>query len=683
MDSSRLLLSLMTLCRQGDQARRPEHRDSLDGLISRTILRSLLSALHYRDVKTISHVRRVAQFTSMIAKQLGWEDRSLKVLEIASLLHDIGKIGIPDSILNKPGKFSPDEVELMSLHNKMAMDILQACRVHKDVIKIVNQAHELRNGISDGNEHYGQEYHQGARLLAVVDAYDSLTNDQIYRSSKTHEEAIRIMQGSATAHFDSSVIEFVDRHAVQIRDQMMPADLDGSQFAPLQPKDQNQANVICNIFCYLYFIESLYDGFSLLDADLRFVIWNEGAKDLFHIPEEHLVNQVWSSKILPYADQYANPLTEKDCPLNQVVMNGRASVMDMKLKTADNNWVDIELQTIPLNDHQNNLMGVAQIYRDRTRNRRSHQYRQLKLQASRDALTNVANRGELENQLAILMTHYQRDPTKSPFSVIFLDIDHFKSINDTYGHGVGDRVLIELANLLKKETYSGELVGRYGGEEFVILCPETDLQQAAKRAERIRESIEDMKISGIPQLKVTSSFGVTVSEPGDSISSLVRRADKGLYDSKDNGRNRVTCLTNSSLLQLSIDDSKEKVKVDPWVVERQFEARVPEDMIFVKLKGYMADSKAELKSVQKNLAELFVGTTTMWGGWGRTKNLQPVSIKIQFMPSQKADSKTHMSIKLTLTPRGRRPKDVELFKDRTKNLIIDFQSYFAVGDQFN
>jgi diguanylate cyclase (GGDEF)-like protein/putative nucleotidyltransferase with HDIG domain len=677
MDSSRLFLSLMDLCRLGDAARQEDNPDSLDGLISKTILKNLMAALHYRDVKTISHTRRVSQYAIFAAKQLGWEERSLKMLEISALLHDIGKIGIPDNILHKPGKFSADEVELMSLHNKMAMDVLQACRVHNNIISIVNQAHELRNGISDGNENYGNQYHQGARLLAVIDAYDSLTNDQVYRDAQKHKEAIETLHKSPSAHFDSSIIEYMDRHALNLKAKL-PAVDQQENYAPLNPKDQFSANLVCNIFSYLYHVESLYDGFCLLDSDLKFVIWNDGVSNLFNFHPEKIVGHVWNSKILPYSDQYANPLDDEKCPLKCVLSSQRPIVQEMKLKSQEGDWVDVELQTIPLFGHDKKICGVAQIFRDRSRNRRSNQYRQLKLQASRDALTNVANRGELENQLAILINNFQRDSNKATFSLIFLDIDHFKNINDTYGHGVGDTVLIELANLLKKETYSGEIVGRYGGEEFVVLCPQTELSQATKRAERLREAIVEAKTPGVPQLKITSSFGVSAAEPGDSISSLVRRADKALYESKETGRNKVTVLTNTDLLRTSIEERHSHEEKNPLIFERQFVAAVPEDMIVCKLSGFVDESGAKIKTVQQNYALLHVGETTLFGGWGNQAKRQPVSITIKYSPTQSNTYQSKIKFNITIEPRVKKVRTTAEFQERAKAICKTLKSFFAI-----
>jgi len=155
MNSSRLLLELMQLgTRQADTG-------SWDSVIRRSAMRSLMLALQYRDPSIVDHARRVAALAVGVATQLGWEGRELQLLEAASLLHDVGKVGIPDIILQKPGQLAPDEAELMSLAYRIAGDILQACGADLEVVKIVTQAQYHFNGASHNFSVIGSEVHQG------------------------------------------------------------------------------------------------------------------------------------------------------------------------------------------------------------------------------------------------------------------------------------------------------------------------------------------------------------------------------------------------------------------------------------------------------------------------------------------------------------------------------------------
>jgi len=159
----------------------------------------------------------------------------------------------------------------------------------------------------------------------------------------------------------------------------------------------------------------------------------------------------------------------------------------------------------------------------------------LEEKASKDALTNLFNRGKfddvLRKEVALSLT------SGAPLSLIFLDIDHFKRINDTYGHDVGDTVLISLAKLLKETTRKGDFIARWGGEEFVVVLHSTDVQQAETLANKLRKEVAEHQFE-IPT-KLTISLGVTQYKEGEDVSSFVKRADEALYEAKASGRNRV------------------------------------------------------------------------------------------------------------------------------------------------
>ncbi|MEX2324609.1 MAG: GGDEF domain-containing protein [Nitriliruptoraceae bacterium] len=159
-------------------------------------------------------------------------------------------------------------------------------------------------------------------------------------------------------------------------------------------------------------------------------------------------------------------------------------------------------------------------------------------QALTDALTGVANRRKLEDHLDRLLA----DPQGStePFAVVLVDLDRFKRVNDVFGHTVGDEVLIEVTARMRAQVRADDVVGRWGGEEFLLLAPQTTLEDAAALAERCRRHIAEQDMPEVG--RVTASFGVATFEPGDSARTLVRRADLALYTAKEEGRNRVVAL---------------------------------------------------------------------------------------------------------------------------------------------
>ncbi len=159
----------------------------------------------------------------------------------------------------------------------------------------------------------------------------------------------------------------------------------------------------------------------------------------------------------------------------------------------------------------------------------------LEVTTRTERLTGLGNRRRLEEALQTEVLRARR--YGKPFSIILLDIDHFKAINDNFGHQAGDNVLIAIAGLLTRTARETDVVGRWGGEEFLLVCPETEIAVVAALAERLRTEFTTTDFPLVGQ--VTSSFGVAAFVQGDSWKTLVERADEALYRAKDNGRNCV------------------------------------------------------------------------------------------------------------------------------------------------
>ncbi|MFP5226176.1 MAG: GGDEF domain-containing protein, partial [Acidobacteriota bacterium] len=164
---------------------------------------------------------------------------------------------------------------------------------------------------------------------------------------------------------------------------------------------------------------------------------------------------------------------------------------------------------------------------------------QLRHFAENDDLTGVSNHRIITERLTEEVERSRRQ--HSPLSVILADIDHFKGVNDTFGHVVGDRVLKEVASIFRHSVRPYDSVGRYGGEEFLIVLPDSDFESARSRAEELRRAVQAAQIlDGETPVRVTSSFGVASGFPGkDEAEAVIRIADAALYEAKRNGRNRV------------------------------------------------------------------------------------------------------------------------------------------------
>lgn len=706
MDSSEMLMSLLSLAQesQADEnqktpSKQLASKNQLNNaslhIIPRNTLRILLATLRDRHEETVLHSRRVAALAVGLASNLGWEAHDKKVLEVACLLHDIGKMGIPDQILFKPGKLNADEIELMSLHHNIGIDVLQACQIDLQVIELIAQSNKTSRPLHESNQEDHRKTEQGAKILAVADAYDSLNHDQVFRPAKTHDEALEILHKESGTRFDSSIVTTLARW------------IENDGFPPSRrQKETVQSSLLGQVFSQLFMVENLYDGFFLLDENQQFVVWNLGAEQLLGQTARTMLGTKWSQELLGYSQENGNPLSNDHIPLIQAINQKKTIASTVHLQKTDGQLIELEIQTVPLIDSSGKLQGTAEFFRDVNQQTTHGEYQELKIAASRDSLTSVANRGELESQLQLMFDHYNtpqktvskkqakkqakkedtsHNKNSNPFSVIFIDIDFFKNINDTFGHAVGDQVLIEFAQLLQRETYSGELVARYGGEEFVIICPATNVKQAHDRAERLRTSIQNTDIAGIVNYHVTASFGVAEIESNDTLKSLLKRADEALYCAKNTGRNRTMSQLNIEQAQQQLDaENQTNTDTDkPFYFTTTFHACLAAEMADYKLRSFVTENKAKLLNATETTAQIQVGSRRLFSYWGSTENKQPVTLTITFNHSpQMAQSKKTGSLESEITaviePIGI-VRDAEIFRQRANQVARLLRAYFVAN----
>ncbi|MFH1300471.1 MAG: diguanylate cyclase [Planctomycetota bacterium] len=689
MGSSAILKELLALSAEYEEfSLEAGETDYVDQVISRKHLRKLLTALQARDASTLCHSRRVAFLAKGIATNLGWEGIHLKRLEIAALLHDIGKIGVPDHIMFKPGKLTSDEIELMSHYHNIGLDVLQACRTDHEVLTILSQTRYHFSGATNGYQCIGSDVHQGARILAIADAYDSLATDQVYRAGKKHDEIMTILMEAAGTQFDGNIVCALSRWEQNEKDAFHDAIIEVNRLyqpKPFTEREAQDANLISNIFSYLFQIESLYDGFYVVNSDFQFVLFSPGLEKLTEINATEILGEAWTSHSMPLTNKEGTNLSTAECSMNRVIANGKPMTTEFMLERPGGRLINIEVQSVPMFDDNGHLAGVAEIFRDLSRGlKRPQEFNDLKLAASIDALTSVANRGELETQLAIMLARVNKQQNPTPLSIMFIDADHFKNVNDTYGHSIGDQVLIEMARLFQHETYSGELVGRYGGEEFVILCPETDLEHAVKKAERLRLAVNNLKIDSMNRSPLSASFGVAEVESGDSIESIFRRADKALYHAKETGRNKVCALTNQQMLSgiVPAATDAEESTIEEMTFAKTFNACISSDIMVYKLGGFVNDNGARLTEVSTNRAVMRLGKSGLLPFWGKTDDRRPVEVEVEFgtvtkkVQSSNRASAPRVEIMVRISPLGWIKKPA-LFQQRANRVFRLLKDYFV------
>lgn len=205
-------------------------------------------------------------------------------------------------------------------------------------------------------------------------------------------------------------------------------------------------------------------------------------------------------------------------------------------KTKDGKIYYADLKITPLLDENNKIQNFVATSTDITS--RIEMEKTLKKLATVDSLTEIYNRYKIDDAINIQIARYQR--YKEPFSILMFDIDYFKDVNDRYGHDVGDKVLKALSQLISSNIRVTDMVGRWGGEEFIVILEDTKKEEAYMIAQKLRKLVEAYIIED--KYHITISIGVAEYEEGDSREDLVKKADEALYRAKENGRNQCCCL---------------------------------------------------------------------------------------------------------------------------------------------
>lgn len=205
--------------------------------------------------------------------------------------------------------------------------------------------------------------------------------------------------------------------------------------------------------------------------------------------------------------------------------------------------MDWRIETIIVFTYASVLLTVAYLgsYISSIRSKLREQNTQLAELAARDPLTQLPNRRSLMDQLSQEVARVERrSADEHELCVSMLDVDHFKRINDTWGHDAGDAILCRISNELRKIMRQGDFLGRFGGEEFIVILPESTLEAAQRTAERIRDCVAGLSFAELPDCEqITVSQGLAIYQPGERIETTLKRADEALYIAKENGRNRI------------------------------------------------------------------------------------------------------------------------------------------------
>ncbi len=606
---------------------------------------SLFAAIRHKHAPTAAHSLRVALGCSSWAFSFGLTPEQRDELEVAALLHDIGKIGVPDRLLFKPGTLARDELKLVDQYRRTGLNILANCCDSPGVLEIIRHSGGWYNGTRSDYSLAGDEIPLGARMLAIVDAFDSMTCDQVYRRAMPRERAIHELFRHAGTQFDPQLVRsFAELQGTVQLDRKVVShwlkSLDAAQSnrfwrgTPTQPSPGATNPSSVETLFQQKLLENMYDAVIFVNSNTQITLWNRAAERLTGIAASSVLERTWSPTLIGMRDETVGGWATCECPIAYAVETGVQSLRRLLVANRNNRPVAVDVHTIPVVGQDGFTRGATMILHDASGEASLEERCQaLHERATKDSLTDLANRAEFDRAYQLfIQAHLERDV---PCSTIICDIDHFKQINDTYGHPAGDEVLKNVSRLLKSECRPGDLVARYGGDELVVLCADCTNAAAARRAEELRKMISELPEPDLNGKEVTVSFGVTEIQAGDSPDSMLRRADRALLEAKRLGRNMVVQLGNGLVNDADPEPEATKLEQGPdneLFVERLLVTAVPLNIAVEKLRGFVLDHHAEILAVNSNRIDLEIKMVS--NDPGRRRSDRPIPFLVELSLSE-------------------------------------------------
>lgn len=643
-------------------------------LVRLGVATSLFYALRTKHAPTAEHSLRVALSCSAWTERLGLTETVRDRIEVAALLHDIGKIGIPDRILRKPGRLTADEQLVMDCCPQLSAEILRGCTSDQELLNTVQYGNHWYDSRRHEDGPRGDQLPLGSRMLAIADAFDAMTTDSVYRSAMSRERAIgELIQGSGTQFDPELAVDFsrmleeqpeilhgivVQRWLSQLRAKSDDRLWSASSWAGAAPATAVASET--ELF-YQQLFAMNNDGVIFTDAEGTIHQWNDRMRSLTSMEPSVIIGKTWSNECVRLRQQEAGPSAELSL-VHECLSTGGTIGRPMLIEQPGREPTPVHVVITPVTAPGGAVHGTVIVIRDLSEKANlKKQLKSLHQKTTLDPLTGVANRAHFD---AVLAEHTQSATVgKFNFSLIICDIDHFKSVNDVHGHPAGDEALVSFAKVLTAHSREGDLVARYGGEEFLLLAPHCDNATAANRAEAIRRALESTPLPSLGGACVTASFGVTEFQSGDTPESVLARADRALLKAKDNGRNRVIQLGTgnraAAVPQLNKRGWLSWFDADARGGRGEFDILAPGpcDLAIDKLRGFIADHSAEVISVKESQVSLKLNVLCLRGGRRRMDRRIAVRAELT-MSEHQVDGKQ---------PGGRKQTNVHLILEPIRN----------------
>jgi diguanylate cyclase (GGDEF)-like protein/putative nucleotidyltransferase with HDIG domain len=562
-----------------------KHAEEMASLHLRTI-EALALAIEAKDHTTHDHLQRVQVYAIEVGKDLGLDDGQLEALRAAALLHDIGKLAVPEHIISKPGKLTREEFEKMKIHPVVGAEILERVRFPYPVTPIVRSHHEKWNGAGYPDGLKGEDIPIGARILAAVDCLDALASDRQYRRALPLDEAMQKVVSESGISFDPKVVTVLHRRYIELESMAQVQQVEKAKLStdlkierglepaagfektkglPTQgnekPKDflnsiaaaRQEVQNLFELAQDLGNSLSLNETLSLLAIRLKRMIPYDSLA-IYVLRDDKLraeyVNgenfRLFSALEIPLGQGLSGWVADNKKP----IINGNPSVEPGYLNDESKFTTMRSALSVPLIGMNGTVSVLTLYHTERDAFTKDHlrillaivpkvalsienalKYQQAESSASTDYMTGLPNARSLFLHLDGELARCRR--LNSPLVVLVCDMNGFKQVNDKFGHLEGNKVLHKVALKLKESCREYDYVARMGGDEFVLVLPGLRLDQVQQKVQRLRAITAEAgrEVCG------TETLGLSVGhslfpEDGNDADQLLSEADRRMYAAK-------------------------------------------------------------------------------------------------------------------------------------------------------
>jgi diguanylate cyclase (GGDEF)-like protein/putative nucleotidyltransferase with HDIG domain len=561
-------------------------------------IEALALAIDAKDQTTHNHVRRVELYAVSLARELGMSEIEIEALRTAALLHDIGKLGVPEQILAKPGPLTPDEFQKVRMHPQIGADILSAVPFPYPVAPLVLGHHERWDGRGYPLGLKGDEIPLGARILCLVDYFDALTSDRPYHKPLPVEAAAALIQEEAGKALDPAAVETFLRILPDLRAQAEIAISDRPRIAlPITP---SEGAPIAGTPRAAMVRQSVFEDIAVAHREI-YALYELAQSMGTTLGVSETMGHISSklSRVVPFSACSLFLYSEDDDALQcrfaagtdsellqQLVLKGGQGLTGWVARnrrplvngrpSADFHAAGSVLQTVlesalvcPLVSG-NAVIGTLAVYHteeafycddhrrllDRVCEQASAVIRnaivfdQTHEASLTDPLTGLPNTRFMFRHLTRELARTHRLGAET--SLLVLDLDGFKDINDTYGHNAGDQALRAVSSVLRTLIRPYDVVARYAGDEFVIVLAGCSREEAENKRRELQIGVEQIMFEPMSGVRVPLSISAGAAvfpHDGDTYETLLAAADRRMYQDKS-----VRRITRSVRLQADNSD---------------------------------------------------------------------------------------------------------------------------------